>query len=698
MHRVGLRDILTFGDPRDPDPIRQYLIYRTRPDRVRIIMGKAARVSELTRRWESPHEKGKARGLGLDEYALLQAWLALERAERGLRGNKYKVPKFPREMLISRREFAEGVAKLARDVGTSYEQMSARTTRYAKEIAAIHSPYVIDLVTGGFQRLISKAYIDLNYSQPELEDLYEVGARHPLVFLPSHKSNYDHLVLQYVLYETGLPPNHTAGGINMNFFPLGPILRRSGVFFIRRKFTDNEPYKFVLRQYIDYLLEKRFPLEWYIEGGRSRSGKLREPRLGMLAYVVNSYRRGSTDDVIIVPVSIAYDQITDVRSYAAEQTGAAKDSESFWWMVRTIRNLRRGHGAVHIRFGEPLSLRHFLGEQPELSADAADERSTAVPKLAFEIAVRINEATPLTPISLVTLALLSAGDRSLTVAETVSLLEPFADFVSRRDIPVTEKLALDRPENVRAALDVLSDHRVVSRFHGATETIYRIGPEQHLAAAYYRNTIIHHFLNAAITELALIGARTTGSGDLTHRVFDEALRIRDLLKFEFFFAPSAEFVSQIELELSDHAPAWRELMSEGEVDEVLEHFRPFRSPAVLRPFLEAYRVVGDILARRADDARIDLDDLVTEALALGKQYLLRRRIHTAESVSNILFTSAAAVAANRGLFKDGPDVPTARTAFAEQLGDLLQTVGRDRRLLGRDRYRGALTPPDLPGS
>ena len=125
--------------------------------------------------------------------------------------------------------------------------------------------------------------------------------RYPVVFLPSHKSNLDHLVLQYALHENGHPPNHTAGGINMNFFPVGPLVRRSGVFFIRRTFKDNPVYKFVLRQYIDYLIEKRFSLEWYIEGGRSRSGKLLPPRFGLLAYVVDAYRRGKSEDVLPDP-------------------------------------------------------------------------------------------------------------------------------------------------------------------------------------------------------------------------------------------------------------------------------------------------------------------------------------------------------------------------------------------------------------
>src|SRR5207247_7828885 len=126
---------------------------------------------------------------------------------------------------------------------------------------------------------------------------------------------------------------HTAGGINMNFFPMGGLMRRTGIFFIRRSFKDNEVYKFVLRQYIDYLIEKRFPLEWYIEGGRSRSGKLLPPRFGLLAYVVDSYRRGRADDVALIPVSIAYDQISDVQDYAHEQRGGVKQRESFGWFV-----------------------------------------------------------------------------------------------------------------------------------------------------------------------------------------------------------------------------------------------------------------------------------------------------------------------------------------------------------------------------
>ena len=666
---VGLRELLTLGDPRDPDPIRQYAIFHFEPERTRIVAGARGRASEARAAWSDPNGPSQADGRSLADSVGLQGWLALERAERELRGSRYKVPKFPHEMLTERKSFSKGVANLSRTSGVPYEEMARRTQRYVREIAATHSPYVIDLVTGGITWLLRKAYVGLVYDETELSALYTLSQQFPLVFLPSHKSNFDHLVLQYVLYENGLPPNHTAGGINMNFFPVGPFLRRSGVFFIRREFRDNQPYKFVLRQYLDYLLERRFPLEWFIEGGRSRSGKMRPPRYGLLAYVVESYQRGAADDVILIPTAIAYDQIQDVGSYAAEASGGGKDRESFGWMLRVIQSLQRRYGAVHLRFGAPISLRNYLAEAADdVPEDADDTGSAAIPKLAFELSVRINEVTPITPISLVTLALLSEEDRSVTLDETIRRLRPYLEIVARRDLPMTEKLDITNRAQLEAALQELVTHGVVSRFQGATEVVYRVGPEQHLAAAYYRNTIIHFFINVAISELALLAADDREEPvDLAKAVVEEALAIRDLLKFEFFFSSREEFEREIRFELSDHDTDWRDHLSAGEARKVLAGFDPFFSPTILRPFIEAYRVVADLIEQAAYHSTIDIDRLRKDAMALGKQYRLQGRIRSAESVSNVLFDSAIDLAENRKLFAVGPDMVERRKAFAAEI-------------------------------
>ena len=671
---VGWRDLFKFGDPRDPGPIRQQMILRTRPDRCRIVMGEPLRASALREVWSDPEGRGTAEGHSLAEFASLRAWLALERAERELRGNRYKVPRFPRETLIDTRAFARGVAKLATESSVRYEVMAGRTRRYVREIAATHSPYVIDLVAGGFGWIINRAYVELRYDRDELAALYQMSQRYPLVFLPSHKSNFDHLVLLYVLYQNGLPPNHTAGGINMNFFPVGPFLRRSGVFFIRREFRDNEPYKFVLRRYLDYLLEKRFPIEWYIEGGRSRSGKLRPPRLGLLAYVVESFERGTGDDVIFVPVSIAYDQIQDVRSFTTEQAGGKKERETFGWMLRTLRGLRRRYGAAHIRFGAPISLASFLAAQDAPPVEAETTRNPAIPKLAFEVAARINEVTPITPISLVTLALLSAGDRALTLEEVIAALEPYAAQVSDQDLPVTEKLATDDIARIEGALADLAANHVVTRFEGATDTVYRISQEQHLAAAYYRNTIIHFFINGAIAELALLAVKTSGDEALPRDVITEALRVRDLLKFEFFFASREEFEDQIRSELQRRDANWKETVTNRRVGTLLDSFHPFRSPAILRPFFEAYQLVADVVEAHAYESALDAEELATEALALGKQSLLQGQLHSPESVSSLLLGSALKLADYRHVFDAGPDMVKERLLFAADLREMVERL------------------------
>jgi glycerol-3-phosphate O-acyltransferase len=565
------------------------------------------------------------------------------------------------------------VARLATELGLPDRAALGRAARLLREIAATHSPYVIDLLAHLIRILYRRAYGDvLHYDRAQLARVYALAQRHPVVFLPSHKSNLDHLVLQYALHENGHPPNHTAGGINMNFFPVGPLVRRSGVFFIRRSFKDDPLYKLVLRHYLDYLVEKRFSLEWYIEGGRSRSGKLLPPRFGLLAMVVDAYRRGKAEDVHLIPVAIAYDQIPDVGDYAAELRGAAKQRESLRWFVRVVGGLRRRHGGIHIRFGEPLSLARALGSPDAVAiGPSPDERSLAVQKLAFEVCVRINRVTPITPTSLVTLALLGRGDRALSVGETVQALANLLAYVRRRQLPTTDDFDLDSPEAVRRTLDDLVASGVVTCFAEGAEPVYAIGPDQHLVAAYYRNTIIHFFVGGAIAELALLGAaESDGAADRRAAFWEEAVRLRDLLKFEFFFADRERFREELCAEIALHDPAWEASFAAGPaaIQALVRRFRPFNAHRVLLPFLEAYQVVGDALAREDARAPVEPAAFLRRCLALGRQYQLQRRIRSAESVSRALFETGLKLADNRGLCgPGGADLVARRAAFAEEI-------------------------------
>ncbi|MEM7412712.1 MAG: glycerol-3-phosphate 1-O-acyltransferase [Myxococcota bacterium] len=671
-------DVLRLGDPRDPGPLRQRAIYRRERDRCRIVAGEPAPASELRQRWRASVGSDLGETTGFAEFVSRQAHLALERAERLLRGARYKVPRLVHEDILARPGFRGGLAQLARSEDIRPKRVRKDAARYLREIAATHSTFVIDLVARLIRLFYTQGYSEsIHYDRAKLERIRALAQQHSVVFLPTHKSNLDHLVLQYMLHENGLPPNHTAGGINMNFFPLGPLVRRSGVFFIRRTFKDNEVYKFVLRHYVDYLVEKRFPLEWYIEGGRSRSGKLLPPRFGMLAYVVDAYRRGKSEDVSLIPVSIAYDQISDVQDYAAEQQGAAKQKESFGWMVGWVRRMRRRYGGIHIDFGEPVSLAKALGPADPSRESNPDEKNLELQKLAFEVCVRINGATPITPISLVTLALLGAGGQAQTLAEVSLRLKNLLAAVARRQLPNTGLEELEAPEGLERVLEALAENEVVDRFAEGHECVYRIGSDRELAAAYYRNSIIHFFVNPAIVEVALLDSTEAPDEERVGRFWQTAMDLRDLLKFEFFFAEKDVFRGELRQELASLDPQWEIALEKGvdATQDLVKRSKPFNAHRVLRPFLESYRIVADRLERQEPDEAIDRQAFVSDCLGLGRQYHLQRRIRSAASISQVLFQTALKIAENRGLLGTGDEaLARARRDFAEEIRVALRHI------------------------
>ena len=278
--------------------------------------------------------------------------------------------------------------------------------------------------------------------------------------------------------------------------------------------------------------------------------------------------------------------------------------------------------------------------------------------------------TPVTPTSLVTLALLGRGDRAQSVAEVVVALRNLLYNVRGRGLPTTGDLDLDDPTGIRRTLDQLVENGVLTCFAGGFEPVYAIGPNQHLTAAYYRNTIAHFFVNGAIAELALLRAGEDDVLDFRAEFWAEALRLRDLLKFEFFFAERERFRHELSDELTFHAPGWEETIEHGPaaIQTVLRRIRPYMAHRVLLPFFEAYQVVGDALEREGANAAIDEKAFLDRCMALAEQYRLQHHIRSAESVSKVLFESALRLAKNRGLIgTDAADLPARRTTFAADL-------------------------------
>ena len=647
--RVRWVDILSQVNPRRPPVFWQTRILRREPDRGRMVVAEPATVAALRERW------GGAGSFA--HFVSRQARLALDRSERGLLGYRYKVPKDVIEAIEDSREFRAEVGTLAARLGLTESEAADRTRAALGGLVASMSPIAVDLLSGALRPLHAYAW-DVQADTVGLGRLRELNRRHALVFLPSHRSYADPLLLADVLAEHDFPRNHVLGGDNLRIWPISLLARRAGIIFMRRSFGDDEIYKLALREYLGYLLAKRFNLEWYMEGSRSRTGKLRPPRYGLLAYVAEAVARGRADDAYLVPVAITYDQLREVSAMAAEQGGAVKKAEGLGWLASYARGQLTRVGTVHVRFAEPLSLREALG--PVGHHDDPDTRRLALQKVAFEVAVRINRVTPVTATALVTLALLGVRDRALTLGQVRGVLQPLRAYLAERGLPHSGDV-LRTEAGVRHVLDALAQQNVVTVYTGGAEPVYAIERGQHLVAAYYRNSAIHHFVDRAVAELVLLSAPADR--------WDEAMRLRDQLKFEFFFPDKASYREELRAELERLDPGW-ETVADGRA--VLERSEVLVANRVLRSFLDAQLVVAERLAVRLPSLPIVEDEFLAECGGVGQQMLLQGRLHGPESLSRELFLSAVKLAANLDLIDPGRDeVAVGRRAFAARLRDVV---------------------------
>ena len=658
-----LAGLLPGRDPYHPNERQQRHILANAPHRARVVAGESATISELRQQWRDTTVAQDKRDFA--QFVIRRAILAMERVEYRILGPQYKSPRLVKPEILASSRFRAGLQKIpgatVERAGTMLDELSTGWSRVSVDLVSV------------LGRLLSRGF------DPEIDyDEYQVAAMragleaHPAVLLFSHRSYIDGAVVPVAMQENRLPPVHVFAGINLSFGAMGPLLRRSGVIFIRRNIGDDPLYKFVLREYVGYIVEKRFNLSWSIEGTRSRTGKMLPPKLGLLAYVADAYLDGRSEDILLQPVSISFDQLHETAEYAAYARGGEKTAEGVGWLYNFIRAQgERNYGKIYVRFPEAVSMRQYLGPPHGPLMGDQDAKRLALQKMSFEVAWRILQSTPVTATGLVCALLLTTRGAALTLDQLHHTLQDSLDYLERKQTPMsTSALRLRSRNGVRAAVDALSNGHPITRVDGGREPVWRIATEDEHAAAFYRNSVIHAFLETSIVELALAHAKHV-EGDRLPAFWAQAMRLRDLLKFDFYFADSAAFRENIAEEMAWH-DNWEAHVAAGgdEIDAMLFAKRPLMSDAMLRVFFEAYEIVADVLRDAPPD--IGQKELTKLALGVGRQYVAQTRVRSSESVSTLLFATAHQVVVDQNLIARAPDLVERRIAFRRELRDILR--------------------------
>lgn len=458
-------------------------------------------------------------------------------------------PNLPsRQALFDRLLKSEAIKKAiedeAKSKNISIEKASKEAQDIMDEIAANFSYSLIKRGEKILGWLWNKLYQGLHINNAStVRKLAQDG--HEIVYVPCHRSHMDYLLLSYVLYHEGMVPPHIAAGINLNFFPAGPIFRHGGAFFIRRSFKGNKLYSTIFREYLAELFAKGYSVEYFSEGGRSRTGRLLQAKTGMLAMTIQAMLRGMNRPVTLVPVYIGYEHVMEVATYAKELRGKRKEKENAGLVLRTIRKLRN-FGKGYVNFGEPIQLNQYLNEHsPEWTKDI-DPIGTSKPQwmtpvvndLATKMMTHINDAAATNALTLCATALLASRQRALSRDSLVSQIDCYLSLL--KNVPYSETFTVPKD----SAEDLVKHAESLNKFlieSDAMGDIISLDRHQSILMTYYRNNIIHLFALPSLVAQMLIRQRELSITDIQKNV----AIIYPFLKKELFLSYPEDALEEV---------------------------------------------------------------------------------------------------------------------------------------------------------
>lgn len=554
------------------------------------------------------------------------------------------------EEVLTSTPLEKRLSDYASETGKSLFDARREAAEFLDEIAANLNSKIIRLYDITLKWITRAMFDGMVIDYEGLNRVKQASRNGPLIVVPCHKSHLDYLIISYIFHNNNMPCPHIAAGKNLSFWPLGPIFRGGGAFFLRRTFKGEPLYPDVFSAYLNKILEEGYHVEFFIEGGRSRTGKLLFPKTGFLSMLMDAYRNGKLSDLIFVPIYIGYDRVLEEKAYVKEVAGGKKSPENLKNVIKAGKFLRRKYGKIYINFHEPVSLKDYINDQ-----NAADDKQI-VHDLARSIITAINSMTVVTPHAVIAGAILNSSSKHFYYRHVLEYAETYMNHLSACGAPLSDTLFMDKKSAFQYVIETFVENKYIEAATSDPDTpispdrMFKINENRRSNLEYYKNNAIAFFIPGAFTALSMLAAdafQFTGM-----QLVDDFRLLQRLFENEFilnFGHPEEEvrknlksFIDEAIITPHPTLPDTYNLTSAG-----LRKLNIFA--AFLTPQFESYLVVLKFYQKYASSSILDIKNYLKKIQALGIRMFKRDEINRKEALSKVNYKNAVTYFTSHGL-------------------------------------------------
>ncbi len=639
---LRLRDIL-FGTEENPGKIKRLITLFKNPDEVFVEISEPVNLKNYLGTAENLKWSVEYQSLVLRRDLLAQ----INRHRQSTIGPTLKSREELKENILTNDRLQRFMANYSEKRDIPIQQAHKEAEAYLDEIAACYNSVIIKIFSNLIGWIVNSRFEGLTVNYDMLNRVKNMSKKGPLILIPCHKSHIDYLILSHILYTNNMPCPLIAAGKNLSFWPIGPIFRSSGAFFIRRTFKGSMLYSKVFVEYICKILEEGFNIEFFIEGGRSRTGKLILPKLGLLSILLKAFKDGACDDLLFVPIYIGYDRVLEESSYLHEIEGGQKKPESILQIIRARKFLKKKYGKIYVKFHEPISIKDLLAQNNSSIHDMTPkEQNVMTRNLGFRVINSINNVTVVTPHALVASALLNCAQKRFSYDHLMSHVETYMIYLMSQNAMLADTLVFDSVRAVDHVLDAYTRRKFIEKTSPGKGTRlsnaqFKINESKRPILEYYKNNSIAFFIPASFTALSILAkdAFQFSASDL----HSEYNFLQDLFKNEFAYnvdkTPEHFVRKNIKTFIDDAIlmphptiPDTYNLTSAG--------FRKLKLfSAFLKPYFESYWIVLQCYKQIAHNS-LNTKDFLKKIQVKGNRMYRNNEIELKEALSKINYNNA----------------------------------------------------------